>query len=487
MKLSLTYHIGLLLRYGQAVGLCVMLALLSSCGNLYTGEDSIFEPDPEDPGTQIPDSRTPVMVAFSDPAYNVLTKGVGVIDPEDKAHFNERMSQGTYFIYSFRRDNPDGMNFNIRRAEDTFSRYCLVDGSLDEATPEELQKLNLTEEQLHQHGKRASYAGNGSFVNWRSTADIPYYSNKQELDPFSFFAYYYDDAKIGPVIRDNAGIRFDVEVDGSQDLMCAQSIALSDVIDDIENNRPVDPSFYEMAERLKALDPADLKTMKTYYYNTFTARFNIWPIIQMQHQLAYVKLKFFPAFTNSKDIICIKNVTLNTVNKGVFTVVSYNPQLLGANFAAYDQRGDLHPLNTEGKPVEWITPEGNYSYTLRLTEEELSLPIFSRPSIESGCFLVPPSNDATITIETVYYRDGDLSQPMDFTITTELKDKVVNKDNIGNFLGYGFMKSREYNIRASVYGPQEIEINVEPSSWVDGGDIEVDPENDPKSREKDKA
>lgn len=95
--------------------------------------------------------------------------------------------------------------------------------------------------------KRAAYAGNGSFVNWKSSGYIPYYNLQEEFDAFNFFAYYYDNAKIGEVKREADRICFDVTVDGSQDLMCASAADLKTLIEDVENGREVAADYSEQA------------------------------------------------------------------------------------------------------------------------------------------------------------------------------------------------------------------------------------------------
>lgn len=150
-------------RHAPVLLLWCMLLLGAGCGNLYTGEEPLY--DPNNPGGQGDQTQLPVMVAFSDPIYNVLTRGSGVLDPEDEESFNKHIYDGTFFVYAFRRDNPNGMTYAHRRAEDTDRRYCLIDGSLDGITDEECAALGITAEQSKEHGKRAAYAGNGSFVN----------------------------------------------------------------------------------------------------------------------------------------------------------------------------------------------------------------------------------------------------------------------------------------------------------------------------------
>ena len=310
-------------RHAPVLLLWCMLLLGAGCGNLYTGEEPLY--DPNNPGGQGDQTQLPVMVAFSDPIYNVLTRGSGVLDPEDEESFNKHIYDGTFFVYAFRRDNPNGMTYAHRRAEDTDRRYCLIDGSLDGITDEECAALGITAEQSKEHGKRAAYAGNGSFVNWKSSGYIPYYNLQEEFDAFNFFAYYYDNAKIGEVKREADRICFDVTVDGSQDLMCASAADLKTLIEDVENGREVAADYSEQAARLKQLPADERQLMRSCYYGTYTARRNIWPIIRMKHQLSYVKLKFYPASQNPKEVVYITGVWIECVNKGVFTVASSDP------------------------------------------------------------------------------------------------------------------------------------------------------------------
>lgn len=112
-------------RHAPVLLLWCMLLLGAGCGNLYTGEEPLY--DPNNPGGQGDQTQLPVMVAFSDPIYNVLTRGSGVLDPEDEESFNKHIYDGTFFVYAFRRDNPNGMTYAHRRAEDTDRRYCSFD------------------------------------------------------------------------------------------------------------------------------------------------------------------------------------------------------------------------------------------------------------------------------------------------------------------------------------------------------------------------
>lgn len=126
-------------RHKLILPLWCILLLVTGCGNLYTGDESLYDPNHQD--NQGDQTQLPVMVAFSDPIYNVLTRGTGVLDPTDETNFSKRIADGTFFVYAFRRDNPNGMTYAHRRAEDADRRYCLIDGSLDEISAEECTNI----------------------------------------------------------------------------------------------------------------------------------------------------------------------------------------------------------------------------------------------------------------------------------------------------------------------------------------------------------
>ena len=463
-------------RHAPVLLLWCMLLLGAGCGNLYTGEEPLY--DPNNPGGQGDQTQLPVMVAFSDPIYNVLTRGSGVLDPEDEESFNKHIYDGTFFVYAFRRDNPNGMTYAHRRAEDTDRRYCLIDGSLDGITDEECAALGITAEQSKEHGKRAAYAGNGSFVNWKSSGYIPYYNLQEEFDVFNFFAYYYDNAKIGEVKREADRICFDVTVDGSQDLMCASAADLKTLIEDVENGREVAADYSEQAARLKQLPADERQLMRSCYYGTYTARRNIWPIIRMKHQLSYVKLKFYPASQNPKEVVYITGVWIECVNKGVFTVASSDPAKVGVYFPADGEPGKLPSRDTEGNEKPWTDENGKSLYPIQVKEEDVDKDVSRRPATDGGVFLLPPGNNAKLLISTEYYPNETESEPYITTFSYDLKDAVHNKDENGAYLSSGFMGGREYSISAYIYGPQEIKLNVQAASWINGGDIEIGEEKE---------
>ena len=98
---------------------------------------------------------------------------------------------------------------------------------------------------------------------------------------------------------------------------------------------------------------------------------------------------------------------------------------------------------------------------MQVREEDADKEVNQRPATDGGVFLLPPGNNATLLINTVYYPDATGSEP------------YITTFSYGAYLSSGFMGGREYNISAYIYGPQDIKLNVQAASWVNGGDIEI--------------
>lgn len=152
---------------------------------------------------------------------------------------------------------------------------------------------------------------------------------------------------------------------------------------------------------------------------------------------------------------------------------SLDPANVGVHFPTEGERGKLPARDAEGKEIAWTDEEGKSLYPMQVREEDADKEVNQRPATDGGVFLLPPGNNATLLINTVYYPDATGSEPYITTFSYDLKDAVYNKDENGAYLSSGFMGGREYNISAYIYGPQDIKLNVQAASWVNGGDIEI--------------
>ena len=425
--------------------LVVCLFVICGCGNLYNGEENVFDPDRDE---TIEEESIPVMVAFSDPYYNILSRGVGKIDPEDE-YFHGKMNpvdeegnpdnenKPRFFVYAFRKNKGD---YTITRAED--KEMCLIDGSCGTQADWAREK----DPTLEGHGKWAYYNGNGSFINWHFLDDKVYYSNDSQMTPFEFFAYFHDGAATDKATRTADRISFPVKIDGSQDLMCGTAELTEEQLKTID----------------EITDEAEKQKIKEFYYSTYTGRRNIWPILKLKHQLAYVKFNLI-AGNAYEDAVLVNDIKLETHTEGTFVVASIDKKI-GATFNGNGiEQLPLRDTKT-GKaiPAE-STDENEDTWAKRniLLErnEDGSLP----PATIAGELLIPAGNDVILH---TWLSNKDTGWKIEHT-PYSLKDKVGEN-------GEGFMAGREYNLNITVYGPKQISIEVKASPWRDGGDIDID-------------
>ncbi|MBR5541807.1 MAG: fimbrillin family protein, partial [Bacteroides sp.] len=293
--------------------LAVCLCFICSCGNLYTGEENVFDPDRDE---TIQEESIPVMVALSDPYYNILSRGVGKVDPEDEYFYGkmnpvdeegnpDTENKPRFFIYAFRKNKGD---YSITRAED--KEMCLIDGSCGTQADWAREK----DSNMEGHGKWAYYNGNGSFVNWHFLDDKIYYSNDSQMTPYEFFAYFHDGAATDKATRTADRIFFPVKIDGSQDLMCGTAELTEEQLKTID----------------EITDEAEKQKIKEFYYSTYTGRRNIWPIMKLKHQLAYIKVNLI-AGNDFGDAVLVNDIRLETHTEGTFVVASKD-QKIGATF-----------------------------------------------------------------------------------------------------------------------------------------------------------
>lgn len=471
--------------------LVVCSFVICGCGNLYIGEENVFDPDRDE---TIEEESIPVMVAFSDPYYNILSRGVGKIDPEDE-YFHGKMNpvdeegnpdnenKPRFFVYAFRKNKGD---YSITRAED--KEMCLIDGSCGTQADWAREK----DPTLEGHGKWAYYNGNGSFINWHFLDDKVYYSNDSQMTPFEFFAYFHDGAATDKATRTADRIFFPVKIDGSQDLMCGTANLTEEQLKTID----------------EITDEAEKQKIKEFYYSTYTGRRNIWPILKLKHQLAYIKINLI-AGNAYGDAVLVNDIKLETHTEGTFVVASKD-QKIGATFETGKgiEQLPLRNIKTgvailpgEDEPAEEETPnettppaEGGESTEGDTTPEEgepeekdpLDANSWKErnillqynedgtcpPAIAVGELLVPAGNDLVLH---TWLSNSDTQWEIEHTAMS-LKDKIIT--DMGDYTINGLVAGKTYNLNLTVYGPKQIIIEVVATPWKNGGDINVDMEED---------
>lgn len=407
--------------YKRTLLLALVILTVCGCGNLYTGDETPIGSEGTGDNTGVDDSsgeELPVMLAFNNPNYTAQTRGAGALIPGE-SDYQEKLKNAVFYIYAFARKG--GVDYATRRKDDK-QEMCLIDGSTGTQADD-------------RHGKEIVYSGNTSFGQWKDETDQPMYSPTQPTNAYNFFAYYVDDAAISNFRRNADGIDFDVEVDGSQDLM------------------------YAMAE-LTAEDKKNIESMPTEekaiasdsWYSTYTARRNIVPVLTMKHQLANVR---FNLTVNMKPnmTITVNNIGLKSIYKGKFKVAGGDASQTGASFPQSESSSDMKVLRFGEEFSSKTLPDQ--------TDELLA-------ALKNAALLVPPSNNSTLIIEATSSAKGD------YTLTYPLKDLVKNVNSSNETLPPGFRAGWKYAINVLINGPEQISVNVETTGWEQGGDLEID-------------
>lgn len=224
-------------------------------------------------------------------------------------------------------------------------------------------------------------------------------------------------------------------------------------------------------------------------YSAFAARRYVQPNIKFEHLLSRLNFQVLAGAESTTDANTGVKVTGITVKskatgklviayKGAAAFENVSDQLIVDKYenpeteaALYKdlvvkQRTDGAPLTDNLVDLDPVTPKWNNGMALATQVGEALLAI--------------PADkyDITINLQQKVQVKGDKSslvdpddfQTKDYTYTAELKN-TVNPDK-------GFEPGYSYNVTITVYGLSEIKITTTLIPWKDGGNIEMNPEDE---------
>lgn len=224
-------------------------------------------------------------------------------------------------------------------------------------------------------------------------------------------------------------------------------------------------------------------------YSAFAARRDVQPNIKFEHLLSRLNFQVLAGAESTTDANTGVKVTGITVKskatgklviayKGAAAFENVSDQLIVDKYenpeteaALYKdlvvkQRTDGAPLTDNLVDLDPVTPKWNNGMALATQVGEALLAI--------------PANEYEITInlqqkvqvkgDKGHPTDPDDFQTKDYTYTAELKN-TVNPDK-------GFEPGYSYNVTITVYGLSEIQITTTLIPWKDGGNIEMNPEDE---------
>ena len=365
---------------------------------------------------------------------------------------------------------------NNKWANQTVNVYMLNKGTLDLA--------KFGEEPIYDNTVLTTPNGNASGIATEFVNDVPQYKYYPTTKTaFDFWGYRLDDANKATGIEDQEGTDSKVavkngeffpyissdslligfQIDGTQDIMAGKAVPTEKEIEKCGGKENI--------------------------YSAFAARRDVQPNIKFEHLLSRLNFQVLAGAESTTDAntgVKVTGITVKSKATGKL-VIAYNgaaafenvsDQLIVDKYENPETEAALYkdlvvkqrtlgaPLTQNLEALEPVTPKWNNGMAMATQVGE--------------ALLVIPADkyDITIDLKQKVQVKGDKNSPVDpdnfqtknYTYTAELKN-TVNTDK-------GFEPGYSYNVTITVYGLSEIQITTTLIPWKDGGNIEMNPEDE---------
>ena len=360
-------------------------------------------------------------------------------------------------------------------AKQTVNVYMLNKGTLNLAM--------FGEDPIYENTVLTTPADNASGIATEFVNDVPQYKYYPTTKTaFDFWGYRLDDAndttatdqegsataaaiennKFVPYISGDS-LLIGFNIDGTQDIMAGKAVPTDEDITKCGGEKNI--------------------------YSAFAARRDVQPNIKFEHLLSRLNFQVLAGAESTTDDNTGVKVTGITVKskatgklviayKGTAAFENVSDQLIVDKYENPETEAALYkdlvvkqrtlgaPLTQNLEALEPVTPKWNNGMALATQVGEALLAI--------------PADkyDITINLQQKVQVKGDKNSPVDpddfqtkdYTYTAELKN-TVNPEK-------GFEPGYSYNVTITVYGLSEIKITTTLIPWKDGGNIEMNPEDE---------
>lgn len=441
----------------------MVVALMVGCaGESYPGleYDYVLNEDIVNTEGDPSKMRGRLIEIFASPqSFATTTRGVGPFDmPDTTRRDSNHYENARVYILAFR-DTLDYQGYGrpnyTKHSNDANDREvsCLVD---DQDKP---------------HGMLARFDfGRTGKLHMKQRSErldtTLYYSATHPDVGYNFFVYSVDDMPVeGRMHRDETGVWYDAEIDGTQDLMCGHSPLLTPEV--------LDSAFKEQASRL-TLDERN-HVLNIGNFSGYAARYDIHPYVQMKHALTRLRFRAYPA-DYSADSVFIDSIIINSRYKGEFHVVTPYPDNIGVTFT--DERKDLllmdYPVDTMHQGIK-----PNVPLVAERCRVQWDYDKARQDTIVIGADMLLPSD--TEFGMTIIYRqilrninwetgENNINRVEGF-YRLKVPQAKVNYDPVTDQFLY--RPGQIYNVTLGVYGLQPITITVTNEGWEEGEEIIV--------------
>ncbi len=405
------------------------------------------------PGTTTDDldDGTPVAMQFgvSSPAIQTktVTKGNGAVGGVTENGEASKWSGENLYIFAFRQ-----LTAATASAAATYD-YTLTDVVDNTASPAVVTK-KAGAHINNALAKAPSDASTGKIElnNPAASGDVDKYYYYEGNDVYQFFGYYIDDAAAAketdgtaPQVTYSATpatgtgiISVPFVIDGSQDLMIAETNVADDIADRTDDSKTVDEKRV---------------------YSAYSARRTVVPNLNFRHVLTRFTFNVI-AGTAKADELNITELSVNSLTTGSLNIVK--PAVAeGATAIADITTGSVADDLVLGSAKGAMSTPA----TMTLDYTEAMTPV------KLGESLIVYPGQATYNL-TIKLSSKKVSSYPDYTAELNIAN-IPNKPDGQTVFTAGY----SYDVTLVVYGPEEIEVIATLEEWKDGGDQYYDPDD----------
>ena len=360
-------------------------------------------------------------VKFNTNPLSVQSKSLGAIG--GVAGENNWSGKETLFIYGFNRNigvaNPDNpADYVADFTQATIENgYCLINNVSAEA-PAGTEKDGI------------------KVYKNRETGEPFFYTPE---DCYDFYGYYIDDAAnnvdengtpVAVVEADRVYVPF--TIDGGQDLMIAK------------------------ADQTLDIEGTEVKK-EAYAYSAYSARRNVVPNLKFEHQLSRFIFKIM-AGANSENAtnVTINSLSVKSKTSGNLVVATMNDVARG--IADVDE-SSVEELYLKEKDADGTLVDLGSAAPVKPTEEFVK--------IGESLLLMPGETEYYLTMNISQENHSGIIVPQKFSMKIP-----VPKDSEAKV----FEAGHQYTVLLTIYGLEEVKINVELTPWIEGEEIPIDPD-----------
>ena len=390
-------------------------AVLASCSQSENEGASGTEP------VDLTPSADAILLSAAAPSVtvNTSTRSAGTIGGNGATISNTWSGQKLY-IYACQKDSKTGITMSDRIAD--LNTYAL-----------------RGEEGTAETGSKAS-------VKWKND-ESRYFPRSGAYD---FFGYYGDDAVTGEAkaeAMNGTNVLYkSFVINGSQDLMIAKA-AISD-------------------DDKAKLTSEDINKA----YSSYTARRDVHPSMKFEHLLTRLVFNIKGMGSSKPENVYVQSVKVMSKTSGKLVFVYAADANKGIQWDG-NTRSLLSLQERNGNVMQPLTDKTYYaSATSAPTPTPVGEALLVEPGVETY--------DIEVVVKQEIDESGNAVPEGQQTETYKLTLKASEVTKEGASAGIStFAASTSYNVTIAVYGITKIELTAELGEWINGGDININPDD----------